>query len=186
MQKFWDNENQQTLYTINEDAMYKIIEKKKKKAIRRVSSVERVFIGINIVMPIFLFVVTSMNENFTYSMTCLIIFHILAVLYVLYFRRDRLNNAEVHGSSMKDHLDEAIYHAEKQAKLSKIMLSWYIILGGILSVGNFVELALPWYFSVVLALFFVFAYFAGRLEQRHFHEKKRDDLIQIREQIINE
>lgn len=185
MQKFWDSENQQTLYTINEDAMQQIITKKRTSAIKRVSRIEKVFIAINIFVAGFLFFVTLLNDEFTNSMTALIIFHLLTAIYTLYFRQDRLNNVEVHGNSMKENLDEAIYHAEKQSQLSKLALTWYIIIAGALSVLNFVELELPWYYSVSLALFFVFAYVTGIIEQRFYHEKKRDDLIQIREKIIN-
>jgi len=186
MQKFWDSENQQTLYTINEDAMQKIIKNKKRLAIRRISRIEKIFIAINIVLPIFLYFVTSLNDQFTYSMKALIVYHIFTAIYVYYFRQNRLNNADVHGRSMSDDLDEAIFHAEKQAQLTKMLLSWYIIIAGALSVGNFLELKLDWYYSLGLGLFFLFAYFAGMLEQRHFHEKKRDELIEIREKIIND
>jgi len=63
MQKYWDSENQRTLYTIDEEAMDKIILKKSKRANKRSKLVEDLIAWMNILVPTFLLFIYWLNNK---------------------------------------------------------------------------------------------------------------------------
>ena len=86
---------------------------------------------------------------------------------------------------MLDTLDEAIHNATYQARLSKTILIWYLLGMAIISISMLiVEGKSIWLISVMI-VFFVFALFVGKWEQRVFHDRYRDELVAFKEKLIH-
>ncbi len=185
MQKYWDSDNQRTLYTIDEEAMDKIVLAKSRSANRKGKWVEDLIVWMNIIVPSFLLFIYWINEKANAGAYLTSAFMFLSAAYILIARRRRENEWKSQGDTVLNNLDEAIFNATFTAKMTNAFLIWYIL--GI-AITNVIMLYLdgtPWYFIAGMSFFFVLAIIAGRWEQRAWHDKRRDNLIALREKIVD-
>jgi hypothetical protein len=185
MQKYWDSENQRTLYTIDESAMDRIVLKKSESANKKSKLVEDIIIVMNILVPIFLLMIYWLNNRVNVGAYLTAAFMLSSAAYILIARRRRENEWKSQGDTVLNHLDEAIHNATATAKMTNAFLIWYILGIGSLNVVMLIVDDTPWYLVVGVSFFFIIAIIAGRWEQRAWHDKRRDDLIALREKIID-
>ena len=185
MQKYWDSANQRTLYTIDEEAMDKIILKKSISANRKGKRVENLIAWMNIIVPTILLLLSLFNDKHNVGTYLMSAFMYLSAAYILIARIRRENEWKSQGDTVLGHLDEAIHNATYTAKMTNAFLIWYILGVWILSIVQLLIDGLAWYFIAGISVLFIIGLIVGRWEQTAYHNKRRDKLIELREKIID-
>jgi len=173
MQKIWNSDTQKHLYAIDEKGMERIVFKKRDKAKKRVNLVENLILWMNIVLPVFLIIFSTIKGKHKVSVYIMEAFMFLTAAYIAYHKNLRLNSYKNWGKSMLDVLDEAIHNATYQARLSNTLLIWYLLGLAVISV------------TMLIFELFGLAFFFGRWEQRCFHDRYRDELITLKEKLLS-
>lgn len=186
LKKVWDSENQKLLYTIDEQAMDQIILKKSESANRKGEIIENFIFWMNIIVPLILLtlLVVAKQDNMGTYLTCGFMFSAAAYIQIMKAKRRKMDDAI--GSSVLDHLDQAIYNATQIAKITNNLLKWYITIIGLLSMLVLYLDQVHWGFLLGMAVVFVVAFLAGRWEQKAWHEKRRDDLIALKAKVLGD
>lgn len=183
MQKIWNSDTQNFLYAIDEKGMEGIIKNKKAKAIKRVNLVENLIMWMNIILPFALICLSWISGKNKGSVYIMAAFMLLSAAYIAYHKNLRIRSYKNWGKSMLDSLEEAIHNATYQARLSKTLLVWYLL--GLAIISMLIIEGKPWWFTLLLSLFFGLAFYFGRWEQRCFHDRYRDELITLRDTLLS-
>jgi len=186
MQKIWDSETNQTLYVMNQKAVESFVKKKANSANRKAAYVENFIIIMNLVVPIILMTIISLNNKQHFGEYALAAFMILTALFTYNYKRRRISSQKNWGKSMLDSMDHAIHNATYQAKMTNIFLIWYILIVGVLSVINLIIEKTNIWLILMIAFIFIIGLIVGRWEQKAWHNKQLEDLISLREKLVSE
>ena len=181
MKKIWDEQNQQSLYAIDEEALRKKVIKKRNKASAIANRSEVFIIGSllissSVIMGASIF---SAQVQFLPSALCVFMLVMAGLLYAK--RHKRLSWQNTFDKSMLGHLEEAIANAEYQlqiAKWSKLML---FVVAGISIVDVFYFAG--WWESLLVLAFFITVFFLAKWEYRTFYLSQRNGLVQMRDKL---
>ena len=180
MRKVWDSDSNQTLYVIDQSKMNQMVNKKSMSANRRASYVENFIIIMNIGIPIIIFTLTGLNDNIGFGEYSIGALTIATAAGTYYYKRVRLANQLNEGDSVLNNLDQAIHNATYQSRLSKFLLTWYIGGLAILSISNLILEETNLWFILMIGFVFIVALVVGQWEQRCLHDKKRNELIDLK------
>ena len=172
LKKIWDTQNNQPLYTINENAMYNIILSKKKQAHHITNISELLLIFVNTGSGIFILGVNYFKQGniFIYLLSA---WAFGSALYTLLSRIQRKKADNQFDRSMHGDLDHAISMATYQVRISQIM-RWNILPIAALCLLGLWESGKPIWIAVVVLIFFAVVYFAGGWEHSIYKRKKRE------------
>jgi len=183
MQKIWDSESNQTLYIMNQSKVDEIVNKKSNNAHARANYVEGFIIIMNVVVPLILLLIGGLHDTIGFGEYSFCGFALITVIATLIYRRNRIKSQPVLGDSMLDNLDHAIHNATHQARMTGFFLIWYIVGVGVLSIYNLILEEANIWFIIGMTIVFVIGLIVGRWEQRCWHERKRDELISLRNKL---
>ena len=183
MKKIWDSDSNQTLYVIDQHKMDQIVNKKSINANRRVNYVENIIIILNIGIPIIIFALTKGSDKVGFGEYSIGLLTLSTAVGTYYYKRVRLANQLNEGDSILNNLDQAINNATYQSKLSNFLLIWYILGVATLSVINLILEDTNIWLIVMMIFIFIVALAVGRWEQRCWHDKKRDELIDLKRKL---
>jgi membrane protein implicated in regulation of membrane protease activity len=186
MQKIWDTESNQTLYVLDEASVLNRINRKVISTERRANRTENFIIAINVFVTIVLFVIAILNNKLGTWEYLMALFAAITIGFVLYYRKKRHEFQSQIGDKMLDNLNKAIHHATIQAKMTDLFLIWYIIGVSVLTISNMFIQNISIWFILPIALVMLIGFIVGRWEQRSIHEKKRDELIDLRAKLVEE
>jgi hypothetical protein len=93
MQKYWDSQNQRTLYTIDEEAMDKIVLSKSKRAIKKSKRVEDFIVWMNITVPFILLSIYWLNDKHNGGAYITSAFMFLSAAYILIEEGEKMNGS---------------------------------------------------------------------------------------------
>ena len=186
MKKYWDTENQRTLYVIDEEAMNDMVLKKSTSAIRKGQIIEDFILWMNIIVPVVLLFLLYINKEHNVATYLTSAFMFLAAAFISYSQNKRKKEIRSQGDTVLAHLDVAIENATYTARLTNYLLKWYIVIIGIGSCLTLYFSGAQWYFMVAIIIVFIIAFFVGRWEQRAWHDKRRDDLIALKEKVLSD
>ena len=139
---------------------------------------------MNIIIPIILFVIAGLFDKINYGEYSIGIFALATAVATYYYKRVRLANQIEQSESVLNNLNQAIYNASYQAKMTKFCLNWYLLGVAVLTISNLILENTNIWFVIFIALTFVIAWIVGRWEQRCLHDKKRDELIDLKQKLI--
>lgn len=186
MQKIWDSNTNQTLYVMDHKAVESFVKRKASSANKKAAYVENFIIIMNLVVPIFLLTIATLNNKQHFGEYALAIFMVLTALYTYNYKRKRINSQKNWGKSMLNAMDHAIHNATYQAKMTNIFLIWYILIVGVLSVVNLIIEDTNIWLILMIAFVFIIGLIVGRWEQRAWHNKQLEDLISLRAKLTSE
>lgn len=186
MQKIWDTDSNQTLYVLDEASVINRIDKKVRSAAKKANRTENYIIAINVFMTVVLFALAILNDHLGYWEYIMAVFAVLTIGFVLYYRKKRHEYQAQVGDKTLDDLNRAIYQATVQAKMTDLFLIWYIIGVAVLTVSNMFILNISIWLILPIALVMVIGFIVGRWEQRCVHEKRRDELIDLKAKLMEE
>lgn len=125
MQKSWNEQKGETMYTVDESALYGIVKRKKDAASRRINNMEimiSIINGIAGVGSIILAVVNAHPVNFINAGIM-----IGTLPYIQYFRRKRKQAENTFDRSMLGELDHAISNESSIVRFNHLMVVGYLI-----------------------------------------------------------
>ncbi|PSL45568.1 hypothetical protein CLV51_104274 [Chitinophaga niastensis] len=173
LQKIWDLQNSQPLYTINEKALYNRIAAKKKQALHITNTSELLLIIVYIGSASFILGMNLSGQHGNIFMFLMAAWIFIIALYLLMSRIRRIKGSKRFDRSIGGDLSHAISTATYQVRLSQLM-RWNMLPIGILALLGVGEGGKPAWVIVLLLIFFAFAYYAGGLEHSIYKARKRD------------
>lgn len=173
MKKIWDEQNQQPLYAINEEALHNRIRSKKQSA-KKISNFSEIFLIIaNIAATAIILITSFIKDSGNVYIYVLAGLMVVTAAYVLGGRLKRKKRGNTFDESMLGNLDHAISNATFQVRLSLIM-RWYILPVGALTILALWQNQTQIWLLFLILLFFGIAWFAGGWEHRVYVRKKRE------------
>jgi len=174
MKKIWDSQNKQTVYAINEDALYNRILTKKRQANSITNFSELLIIIVNLAVGFFVTVISlaEKGSHFIY-LYILSLWMFGTALYSIISRVRRIRGERQFDRTMLGDLHLAIYTATYQVRLSQIMRWNFLPVGGLTVLGVWGG-GKPLWITGVMLLVFTLAYYASGWEHSIYESRKRE------------
>jgi RsiW-degrading membrane proteinase PrsW (M82 family) len=125
LKKIWDQQNNEPMYAINQEALHKRIKSSKKKASFASNMNEIGLVLIAVVTSTFLFIKNSNSTNIFTFLPGIVL--LLTAVYVWYKRSSRKKQEEQFDRTMMGDLDHAISNVEFEIKRARTFIWWYLI-----------------------------------------------------------
>ena len=172
MQKIWDTQNNQPLYTINEEALHNRIVTKKSQSIHIAGFSEWLLMIVNMAAGAFIFGTNWVQHNWVF-MYLLAAWMFGSAIYVLVSRLRRLKDQQRFDRTMLGDLQHALAAASYQVRLAQIM-RWNVVPVALLIVLGIWESGKPVWLSVVICIFFILTFYASGCELNIYKNKKKE------------
>lgn len=184
MKKIWDAQNNEVLYAINEDALFRSVTRKKNAASRRIDLVEKSIALINSITAVTVFI-DALNDPHGWDYVGSAILA-STVIYIFYFRWKRKKTELTFDRTMLGELDHAISNTDSIIKFTYLMVFGYFVpisffyMLKMLDRGASME---KWLF-----IFFMFALAIALVtwERKKCHIPRKKDLEVLRDKLVNE
>jgi hypothetical protein len=184
MQIIWNTQNDEKLYAINETALHAQIKRKAQSIDRKLTFIEYMMIGVNLVVGIVL-IVETLADN---EQALQFIFPALYLgysCYALYRRLARQKEVVRFDETMLGELDKALGQTDYLIQQSWSMIQWYLLpLLIAFSIFAFFNAKLVWAAAMMFVLLPA-TYFGTRWEINKFYLPKKRSLEALREKLLN-
>jgi hypothetical protein len=182
LQVIWNNQNNEKMYAVNENALHTYIKKKGRSINNMLNFFEFILIGINLIVGIWL-TIESLDNNNPSPQSILAVFYLAIGVYSLIRRLVRRNEERPFDHTMVGELDKAIWRIEYLMKQSLNVIIWYLLpLVLIIGVMAFFDGRLLLTFGM-LTVVTVASYFGHRWEFNKFHLPNKRNLEALREKL---
>ncbi|HAV77904.1 MAG TPA: hypothetical protein DCX53_11195 [Anaerolineae bacterium] len=182
LQVIWNNQNNEKLYAINENALHTYIRKKGKSIGRLVNIFEFILIAVNLFVGIWLTVESLDNDNPS-TQSVLAVFYLAFAVYGLIRRFLRRNEEKPFAHTIVGELDKAIWRIDYLMKRSRGTIYWYLLPLVLIFAGMAVFDSRLISVTGMLAILTITTYFAERWEFKKFHLPKKRNLEALREKL---
>lgn len=183
MKNIWNKQDNDMMYTINEEVLRKRITVKKRKASHIADFTEKLLIVVNITAGGFVLglgIIKATGNIFTYSLAALMLF---TAGYVLVKRLQRKKWENRFDLSLLGDLNHAIANASYQVNLSQMMI-WYALPVAILTALNLGYNGKEFWVVALIIGFFVLAFLASRMEHDIYVNNKKN-LEELRDSLVD-
>ncbi len=184
LQKIWDTQNKEPIFTINMDGMHRVIKKKRNRTKFASNLNEWGLIMIAIVTASILFYRNADNWNF-YSLLPGIVL-LLTGVYVFIGRFKRKKMEKQFDQTILGDLDQAISNASFEIRRAKTFLWWYILPIASSSLLNMYTKGSSPAKWILVSLTFVLAHVVVNWSLNKAQVPGRKRLIKLREKITEE
>jgi hypothetical protein len=184
LQVIWNNQNNEKMYAINENALNNYIKKKGKSIGRMLNVFEFILIAVNLFVGIWL-TIDSLDNNPWSNQLILAVFYLAFAVYGLIRRFMRRNEERPFAPTVVGELDKAIWRIDYLMQRSQNTIYWYLLpLVVIFAVMSVFDNRLIWV-TAMLAFVTVATYFADRWEFNKFHLPNKRNLEALREKLTD-
>jgi len=173
LQQIWNSQDKQPLYVINEEALHRRIEAKKRTTYHITNTTELLLIIVNFVSGSFILGMNFTSQRENTFMYVLAAWMFGTALYSLGSRMLRIRGSNRFDRSMRGDLNYAISVATYQVRLSQLM-RWNILPIGALSLLGMWDGGKSVWAAIAILMFFLLAYFASGWEHNIYKSKKRE------------
>jgi hypothetical protein len=173
MKRMWDAQNNEPLYTINEEALHRRILSKKKQGYHITNTSELLLIVVNSCAGCFIIGLNLFRQKEGILMYILSAWLLSTAAYMLLSRIRRIKSNNQFDRSLRGDLDQAISVATYQVRLSQLG-RWNILPIGILSLLAVWNGAKSTWWVVGLGIFFILTIFGAGWEHRIYKARKRE------------
>lgn len=182
LQKTWAGQKEEDMYTINLDAVRQRINKKKKGASQLSEKVEKFLIACYLLGGISLFTIATVAKEGDYGTYIVGGAALIMAAYVIYVRMSRLRASGTFDRSLQGDLDQAISDTRHRVRISKLTL-WHVpFIAAAFTIQYWANSKPAWVIGLLL-LFFIVAFFAGRLEHKTLHLGRLKELEQLKQEL---
>lgn len=182
LQVIWNNQNNEKMYAINENALNNYIRKKTKSIGGMLNLFEFILIGVNLFVGIWL-TIESLDNNPLSNQLILAVFYLTFAVYGLIRRFMRRNEEKPFAHTIVGELDKAIWRIDYLMQRSRNTIFWYLLpLVLIFAVMSVFDNRLIWVTGMLLVVT-VGTYFADRWEFNKFHLPNKRNLEMLREKL---
>jgi hypothetical protein len=172
LQKIWDTQNNQPMYTINEKALHKRIIAKKNQAFHITRFSEWLLIIVYTAVTGFIFWNNFAGQRSVF-MFILSAWMFAGVIYVSIHRLHRIRGQKHFDRTMLGDLQHALSMAGSQVRLARIM-RWNTLPMGMLILFSFWENDISVWIIVAAAVFFILVFYASGWEYNMYKRKKQE------------
>lgn len=184
MKKIWDVQNHRPLYAIDEDALHRRIQAKRKKASLTSNVNELALIGISIVTFIVVIVKNIDRDNpYAYGP---VIALLLTSVYIYLGRVRRKKKEQQFDRTMLGDLEHALYNVDYEIKRARTFPLWYlspVMLPTLLNMAMNDTSITRW---IIVLGSFVLSYVVVWFGLRRFQQPQRRKLVRLKEKIMND
>lgn len=185
LQSIWDNQNDESVYKINEDALFARIQEKGKSVDHKLNVYELLmFIG-NLAIGIVLFVDVYRGDGKAYE-------YVLPALYIAFsigtviLRLLRQQEEVQFDLTMRGELDKAIWKIDYLIARGRSMMLWYMLpLMIVLTITLFLNSKPLWALGTMVIVVPV-SYFGGKWEINKWYMPKKRELESLRQELLDE
>jgi hypothetical protein len=184
MQAIWDEQNEETLYAINEAALHEQIKQKSKSAERKLDFFEWVMIGVNFIVAIILTIDAVIDGEALYYFMLPATYLGFSVVGLV--RRLLRQKEEVQfDQTMLGELDKAIWQLSYLIEQGRKIIVWYLLPLMIVASLVMVLNSKPWWALGMIVVLLPLSYFGGRWEVNKFYRPKKEALEALRKTLID-
>lgn len=183
MQKIWDNQRNEMLFVINEEAMHNRVKAKKRQATRIVNVTEIGLMIVNTITAIILLIDAIKDNEGIYGYTGVGIM-LFTVCYLVYIRNKRKKKDLRFDRSILGELDNAISNTQSTIKIGRTMIYWYFIPIAIFIFIKMIyqDATLSKWLFVIGA--FILGFFVAGWEIKKWHIPRKRQLEGLREKLV--
>jgi len=182
MKKIWDQQNNELLYAINEEAMHKQIQLKRKRAARLNNFNDFGLITICLITIAVLFF-TGDFELYDKIATVVMIG---ISIFILVNRVRRKKKEEQYDRSILGDLDYAISSVNFEIKRNKTFVWWFLAPALIPAGYIFLKPDTPWFVWIIMPAAFILAYVVTRWELKTYHLPRKERLEALRAKLVED
>ncbi|MCA9950647.1 MAG: hypothetical protein KDE48_13440 [Anaerolineales bacterium] len=182
LQTIWHSQNDENLYTINEEVLYAQIQQKSKAVDHKLNIYEWVMFLGNLIIGIVLFVEVLSKNGQTYE-------YVLPLMYIAFsigtviLRRVRQKKEIQFDLTIMGELNKAIWQIDYLIKRGRSMMIWYMLpLILVLTVTLILDSKLLFALGT-MAIAIPVSYFGGRWEINKWYLPKKRELESLRTQL---
>ncbi|MEO6406935.1 MAG: hypothetical protein ABIY51_15275 [Ferruginibacter sp.] len=172
MKKIWNNQENEFYFGINEAALHKRIQVKRKTGLHISNTTELMLIIVNFCTGIFMLSIHSTKPSANTFVYLLSGWMFVIALFVLISRLRRLKRELRFDRSMLGDLEHALAVASYQVRLSQLM-QWSVVPAGILIIALMWNAGKSPWITVAVLVFLIVTTFAGRWEHNIYKNRKR-------------
>ena len=184
LKTIWDDQNDEALYTINEEALYAQIQQKSKSVNHKLNVYEWLMFLGNLIIGLVLFVDALRDNGQPYE-------YVLPALYIafsigtLILRKVRQKEEVQFELTMMGELDKAIWQINYLIKRGRTMMFWYVLpFTFVLTVTLLLNSKPLWALGMIVILI-PLSYFSGRWEINKWYMPQKRELESLREELRN-
>jgi len=171
LKKVWDNQNNRTMYTIDETALHGIVTRKKKGAIRKARFMEYFLVGANLIAGATILITHTLKESgdiYAYLMGALMI---ATAMVILVFRGRRRSRTIAYERTISGDLKHALSDARYVVRMSRTMQYYFLLVGILMALSKGFD---DWTHLVLMIGFVGFVLYASTWEHKWYEKKLRD------------
>ncbi len=171
LQKIWDAQNKQTLYAINEKAMYNHIMQKQRQGRHITHISELLAMLVNASVGLFITLVNATSNKSSIALYALGVWLAACAIFILTGRMRRLNGSHRFDRTMNGELAHALAVATYQVRLSRLM-RWNILPIAILLLLGLWETGKPAWIAAATTATLLLSYYASGWEHSYYERRK--------------
>lgn len=185
MKKIWDTQNHEALYAINESALHRRIQAKKRGAKRTTTITEVVLIVANLFSGLIVIVSHLLKNSQNLPMFTMGAIMLIIGMYIGFLRYRRIKRDQQTDVSMLGDLNNAIENVNYRVRLSQSMM-WYCLLIIGFTMYSLIDSDRSLLATILIGSFFAIGFMLSRLEHKYFHVGKKKQLLALREKLVND
>ena len=183
MRVIWDSQNEEKLYAINENALYRQIKRKGKSVSRLLQRFEIIMIGVNLLVGIGLIAFELQSDGNIYEYVLPSIYLAYAVLAFVW-RHTRRQEDMHFEPTMLGELDKAIWQVDYLIKRSRDLMLWYLLPLALFVGGETLYEGKPLIALALIVLMAGAGFFTDRWEIRRCYLPKKHSLESLRATLL--
>ena len=184
LQTIWESQNDETIYTVDTDALYTQIQQKSQSVDHKLNVYERLMFFGNLIIGVVLFVDAYREAGAAYEYA-LPLMYILFSISTLVLRRMRKKEEVQFELTMMGELDKAIWQINHLIKRGRSMMLWYMLpLVTVLTITLLLNSKPLWAMGMIVILL-PLSYFSGRWEINKWYMPKKLELEALRDELQN-
>lgn len=184
LQTIWNSQNDENLYTINEEALYARIQQESKSVNHKLNVYEWLMFLGNFIIGIVLFVdaVRENGQPFEYILPALYIAFSLGTLILRRVRRQEEVRFEL---TVMGELNKAIWQIDYLIKRGRSMMFWYVLPFTFVLTVTLLLNSKPFWAIGMIVILLPLSYFSGRWEINKWYMPQKRELEALREALSN-
>ena len=182
MKKIWDNQTNQPMYAIDQDALQQRVSKRKNKAKNIASYTEKALAGALGLSGLAIVAVNVFTGKYEVTSLIMAVLMLAMATYVMVNRSKRLKWNNTFDNSILGELEEAIAHANYQVRLSQSGRWFFFIVAGFTVLSTYSTTAdIPK--TIIVIAFFVVVYFLAKWEHKTFYVSQKQRLLDMKKKL---
>jgi hypothetical protein len=183
LQEIWNNQEEEQLFAVNQQALYQTIRRKSRSTRRWLEFLEWLLIGVNLAAAFFL-VYDAFQEGgpaFQYVVAAM---YIAYGLYALGRRLIRRQAEMRFDETVLGELNKALWQVDQLIRWGRSLPLWYLLPLALAGSLSLILNSTAWWKAALLLLSVPAAYIGVRWEINKWHLPKKRALQSLREQLL--